>query len=91
MKMALDKKRLDALRSRLEADEDAQLEGESYVLDLYDAEPPVSMELRLTNDGAEVLAALSLLYDEELDGWYPGEKIKDAAVLAALLNAYIAG
>ena len=70
-------------------DEDAQAEGEGYVLDLYDAQPPVSMELQVEGDGALLLAALELKYDEELDGYYPGEKIRDAALLGQLLKRYI--
>ena len=38
----------------------------------------------------DVLAALEMLYDEEQDGWYLGEKIKDEKRLADLLNEALA-
>ena len=37
-----------------------------------------------------MLAALELKYDEGEDGWYLGEKIKDADRLTALLNEALA-
>ncbi|NLG25719.1 MAG: hypothetical protein GX558_10215 [Clostridiales bacterium] len=89
MKILLDARQREELNAKLGRDEDAQAEGEGYVLDLYDAQPPVSMELQVEGDGALLLAALELKYDEELDGYYPGEKIRDAALLGQLLKRYI--
>lgn len=75
------------LRAFLEACEDAEdLGGGEYAVDLYDVREPVSMDILLSEKGVDVLAALELLYDEEQDGWYLGEKIKDAGRLAALLG-----
>lgn len=75
------------LRAFLEACEDAEdLGGGEYAVDLYDVSAPVSMDILLSEKGVDVLAALELLYDEEQDGWYLGEKIKDAGRLAALLG-----
>ena len=75
------------LRAFLLACEDAEdLGGGEYAVDLYEVSEPVSMDILLSEKGVNVLAALELLYDEEQDGWYLGEKIKDADRLAALLN-----
>ncbi len=75
------------LRAFLDACDDAEdLGGGEYTVDLYDVSAPVSMDILLGKKGVDVLAALELLYDEEQDGWYLGEKIKDAEKLAALLG-----
>lgn len=63
---------------------EALSEGE-YVLDLYDLEPPLSIDLTLQKDGIEVEGAAELLFDEEMDGWYIGSRIEDPApILRAL-------
>ena len=54
-------------------------------------ETPVSMDILFDKKGVDVLAALELLYDEGEDGWYLGEKIKDADRLSALLTEALGG
>ncbi len=77
----------DRLRAFLDACEDAEaLGGGEYTVDLYEVSEPVSMDLLIDQKGVDVLAALELKYDQEQDGWYLGEKLKDADKLAALLN-----
>ncbi len=79
------------LRAFLEACEDAEdLGGGEYAVDLYDVSSPVSMDIHIGKKGVDVLAALELLYDESEDGWYLGEKIKDADRLTALLGEALA-
>ena len=79
------------LRAFLEGSEDAEaLGGGEYTVDLYDVDTPISMDILFDKKGVDVLAALELLYDEGEDGWYLGEKIKDAERLAALLNQALA-
>jgi hypothetical protein len=77
----------DKLKKFLASCEDAEevAKGE-YTVDLYDVEPPISMNIEFTKKGVDVLAALYMLYDEEQDGWYLGEKTKDVAVIEKLLN-----
>lgn len=83
MKLNLDAK---AFRAFLDTCEDAeQLEENEYQLDLMECEPPLSLEIALEKDGVEVLAALELCYSDELDGWYLGEKVKDAARIEAAI------
>ncbi len=88
MRVQVDAARLEAF---LAACEEAEaLGGGEYAVDLYDVETPVSMNIQLDKQGVDVLAALEMLYDEEQDGWYLGEKIKDAERLAALINEALA-
>lgn len=79
----------DALKAFLEASEDAEMlsEGE-YVADLFDTDVPVTLNLKFEKDACQVLAAAYLLYDEEQDGWYMGDRIEDeTVVLKALQDA----
>ncbi len=79
------------LRAFLDACGDAEaLGGGEYAVDLYDVSEPVSMDILIDKKGVDILAALRLEYDEGEDGWYLGEKIKDAAKLAALLGEALA-
>lgn len=80
----------EKLEALLKTSEDAEaLGGGEYTLDLYDVETPVSLDLEITKKGVDVLAALELCYDEAEDGWYLGEKIKDAARLERLIGEAI--
>lgn len=89
MKIKLDEARLKAFRAFLEGFEDAeQLSEREYVLDLYDIEQPVTLDLIFVSGGIAVDGAAALVYDESQEGWYMGERIDDtAAVLAALREA----
>lgn len=78
------------LKAYLDTDPDCEQIGEGeYVADIYDTEKPLTMNLKLTKDGFEVLAAAYLLYDEEEDGWYMGEQTEDTAAIDAVLAAVI--
>ena len=69
---------INELKVFLETNEDAEAlaQGE-YVVDLYEEEPPITINLRIDDEKVFVLAAAQLLYDEEQDGWYMGERIED--------------
>ena len=60
--------------------------GSEYVLDIYDTDPPVTMDIAVEDGKVDVLSALTLLYDEESDGWYPDERLRDAGLFEKLLN-----
>ncbi|MBQ1256125.1 MAG: hypothetical protein IIX93_02470 [Clostridia bacterium] len=73
---------LDELKAFLENSEDAEMlsEGE-YVADLFDTDKPVTVNVKFEKDACHVLAAAYLLYDDQQDGWYMGERIEDEAVV----------
>ena len=82
---------LKALESwLLQSDDAEELGGGEYTLDLYDVDTPISLNIQLGKKGVELLAALELLYDEELDGWYLGERVEDMALIERMLSQAIA-
>lgn len=91
MKIELAKKTIDMLTRVLNVHEDAQktAEGE-YTVDLYEREPPLSMELAINEKGVEALAVAELLFDEEMDGWYLGKRIDSAEQIARALTDWLA-
>ena len=89
MKIPMTAEQLSALKSFLTRFEDSeQLSDSEYVLDLYDLEPPLSLDLAIGKNCLFVDGAATLLFDEEMDGWYIGERIEDAgSILRALTEA----
>ena len=89
MKIPMTAEQLSALKSFLTRFEDnEQLSDSEYVLDLYDLEPPLSLDLSIGKNCLFVDGAATLLFDEEMDGWYIGERIEDAgSILRALTEA----
>ena len=87
MKLKLTDAQDTALRAFLGRCEDAEMLSErEYVVDLYDIETPVSLDLVFVKGGVAVDGAAELKYDEEQDGWYMGERLEDAGVVLALLE-----
>lgn len=84
----VDSARLKAFLASCEDAED--LGGGEYTVDLYDVEKPISLDILIDKKGVDILAALEMLYDEEQDGWYLGEKIKDTALLEKLIGEALA-
>ena len=89
MKLKLNEAQDQALRAFLSACDDAeQLSAREYVVDLYDIEKPISLDLVFVKGGVAVDGAAELKYDEEQDGWYMGERLDTPeAVLEALREA----
>ena len=89
MKIKLTAEEFSAVKNFLNTFEDSeQLSEKEYVVDLYDIEPPISLDLSLGKDCLCVDGAAELLFDEEMDGWYIGERIeKPEPVLRALREA----
>lgn len=89
MKIELTAEQLASLKSFLNTFEDAeQLSDKEYVVDLYDIEPPISLDLSLGKNCIYVDGAAVLEFDEEMDGWYIGERIEEPQpVLRALTEA----
>lgn len=89
MRIKLNEAQDRALRAFLTDNPDAeQLSAREYVVDLYDIDPPVSLDLVFVKGGIGVDGAAELLFDEALDGWYMGERIEaPEQVRAALVMA----
>ena len=89
MKLKLTEAQAAALRAFLEKSEDAErLSEREYVADLYDIERPLSLDLVFVKGGVAVDGAAELLYDEEQDGWYMGQRLDTSGeVLDALAEA----
>lgn len=79
MKLRLNEGQSDALRAFLESCEDSErLSEREYVVDLYDIQPPVTMDLVFVKGGVAVDGAAELLYDADMDGWYMGRRLEEA-------------
>lgn len=89
MRIKLNEAQEQSLRAFLERCEDAErLSEREYVVDLYDIERPLSIDLVFVKGGIGVDGAAELRFDEEQDGWYMGERLENAdEVLAALEQA----
>ena len=89
MKIKLTAEEFLAMKNFLNTFEDCeQLSEKEYVVDLYDIEPPISIDLSLGKDCLFVDGAAELLFNEEMDGWYIGNRIEEPEpVLRALREA----
>ena len=87
MKIKLTQSQEEALRAFLEDFEDAeQLSTREYVVDLYDIPRPLSLDLVFVKGGVAVDGAAELLYDEEQDGWYMGQRLDGPEDVRAALE-----
>ena len=89
MKIKLTAEEFSAVKNFLNTFEDSeQLSEKEYVVDLFDVEPPISLDLSLGKDCLFVDGAAELLFNEEMDGWYIGQRIEEPEpVLRALREA----
>lgn len=89
MKLKLTQEQNAQLKAFLDQFEDAErLSEKEFVVDLYDIDMPVSLDLVFIKSGVAVDGAAELKFDEEMDGWYMGARIDDpATVIAALEQA----
>jgi len=87
MKLKLTEEQIVQLRAFLEKSEDAEkLTEKEYVADLYDLEKPISLDLVFIKSGVAVDGAAYLEYDEEMDGWYMGQRIDQPEVIVEALG-----
>ena len=90
MRIQWSEDRVMALKCALQQSEDAESTGpDEYVADLYEAQPPLTLELAFEPQGVRVLAAESLAYDQEMDGWYLAGPVTDAAVIERALEGLL--
>ena len=88
MKLRLSDAELERLNAYLDRNPDCErLSKREAVLDLYDADPPVSMNFVFVKGGIGIDGAFALEYSEADDGWYLGERIEDPARIRGLLEA----
>ena len=87
MRLKLD---VENLKRYLDTSPDSELIAKNeYVADIYSAEKPLTLNIRLCDTYADVIAAAYLLFDAELDGWYMGERTEDEQEIMAALEAVI--
>ena len=87
MRIKLNEAQLQHLNAFLDACPDCErLSAREVVLDLYDIEPPVSLNFVMVKGGIGVDGAIELNYSEEEKGYYMGERIEDADRIRALLT-----
>ena len=88
MKLRLSDAELAQLEAYLDRSPDCErLSKREAVLDIYDIEPPVSINFVFVKGGIGIDGAFELAYSEEDDGWYLGERIEDPARVRGLLEA----
>ncbi len=70
--------------------EDAEpLADGGYTVDLYDLDPPVTLELYPAKGGLDVAAAFTLAYDEAQDGYYLDEKLESPEQVIAHIGSWL--
>lgn len=90
MRIQWSEEKIQALKSALDNVEDAQQTGpEEYVVDLYDAEPPLTLELAFEGGQVRVLAAETMAYDQQMDGWYLAGPVDDGAAVEKALEGLL--
>lgn len=89
MKLRLNEEQLTHLNAYLDAGEDCErLSAREAVLDLYDIEAPISMNIVFVKGGIAIDGAAYLLFSENDNGYYMGERIMDVeTVRCALIEA----
>lgn len=87
MKLRLTDGEIAHLNAFLDECPDAErLSVREAVLDLYDIEKPVSMNFVFVKGGIGIDGAAELLYSEEEQGYYMGERIEDPAQVRAAME-----
>jgi len=61
-----------------------------FVADVYDTETPVTLNLTIAKGKVICEAAAYLMYDEEQDGWYMGERIQESETIEKILEGAMA-
>lgn len=90
MKISLTQEQRAALLEFLKESEDVEaLGGEEYTMDVYEVEPPMTLQIEMGKDWVDVLAAAVLQYDEGLDGWYLSERIEGKDEVEAALGRWL--
>ena len=87
MKLRLNDAEIAHLQAYLDGSPDCErLGAREAVMDIYDTDPPVSLNFVFVKGGIGIDGAFALEYSEDDDGWYLGERIEDPARVRALLE-----
>ena len=87
MRLRLSDTELAHLNAYLDQNPDCErLSKREAVLDLYEIEPPISLNFVFVKGGIGIDGAFVLEYSEADDGWYLGERIEEPARVRALLE-----
>lgn len=88
MKLKLTAEERKALMTYLEGSEDCEkLSEKEWILDIYDNEKPISLDLVFNRDSIFADGAEYLKYDEEMDGWFMAGPIENAEDVIEILRA----
>ncbi len=87
MRLRLNETELKQLNDYLDRCPDCEyLSQREVVLDLYDNEPPVSLNFVFVQGGIGIDGAAYLEYSQADDGYYMGERIQDVQVVRTALE-----
>lgn len=87
MEIALTSTQIAGLLRFVKSSEDCEaLMDNEYIIDLYDIEKPICIDAILTKTALIVEGAAYMLFDEESQGYYMGERIDDESVILYALN-----
>ena len=89
MKIDLDCQKLTRVLDMMVADGDAEKLSAEYAVDFFEAQPPMCMEIEFVKGVCHVLSAYELLFSDEMDGWYSGDRIEDPQLVASVLQKLI--
>ena len=90
MRLGYTEEKWRRLKARMEASGDADEVGtDEYVLDLYDAPIPMTLELSWSGGHLCALSCERLSFSEEMDGWYISGAVDDPAAVEEALDGFI--
>jgi hypothetical protein len=86
LKLTVDESK--ALKAYLENSEDCEkLSEKEWILDIYDNDTPISLDLVFNRDSIFADGAEYLKYDAEMDGWFMSGPIDTAETVLSILRA----
>lgn len=88
MMIALSGRQIELLDAYARECEDAEQVGDDWTMDIYDMEPPLSIEFEFREGGIDVLALCTLGYDAGLDGWHILTRIESEQDIKKMLLSW---
>lgn len=82
-----DKSSLEKFRAFISSSEDCErLSDDEWVVDIYEPEPAVSLNIVFEDDAIRVDGAEYMAFSEELDGWYISGSVPNVDALEKILR-----